>query len=651
MAYGKKYALFASAVLLFSLFAGLCAANNWYQFQMDEENSGITGDEGPISDPIDDNYMTWELELPIDAELSGIDSVPLVYDDLVYVATADNTVYAVDKTTGEIEWETSTRGSGFLISTPAYGDNKIFVPTNDGYIYALDADTGDVEWSEHVSDEQLNTPVTYKSHKIYFGDWEDEDSSGTYYCYSDDGEEEWTRTSTSGSGYYWAGAAVADDYLIYGDDGSTLVCVDKDTGDTVDEVSVSDVYGVDAEEIRSSISYDDDTIYFTSKGGYCYSLGFDSDTGEFDTSDISYAEIDTTSVSTPAIYNDRLYVGGGSYLYCLDASDLSEIWKYEANGEIQSSPALSSYYDAGNGEVYIYFTTNDEDGRVYCLEDSEDSDDADLCWSYGESGKTDWSLAGVAISDGWVFYGTDAKYLFGLTNLEADSDSGSSSSSSGGSGGGDTGESADNIVVSESNSIILSIGNRAVYEYTESENCINSVSFDPKVNAGYKTGIVEVLDSVSVYAEKINGNVYRYVNIWVGKAGFATPENLENAEIVFKVPESWIEENNIDKSTITLHRYTDGAWEDLDTTEIDSEEDGYCFFKAESVGFSPFAITGEAGESSEDTPESPDTSDSNQTENTTSDDTGSGESSPGFEGAFAGIALMALFFFAKKNTL
>jgi PGF-pre-PGF domain-containing protein len=659
----RGFALIFGALLLFSFFTGMGAASNWYQFQMDELNSGVTTDGAPIKDPVDEDYKSWEIQLQTDGDLAGIDSVPLVVDDFVYVATADNAVYAINKNTGIIEWNSSTSGSGFLLSTPAYGNDMIFVPTRDGYIYALDADDGDEEWHAKLSDDQLNTPVKYDDHRIYFGDWSD-GGSGTYYCYDDEGNKRWTRTSTTGSGYYWAGAAIKGDYLIYGDDGSNLTSVNKNDGTIIDEIDVSEAFAVNAEQIRSSVLYYDGKVYFTSKGGYCYSIGFDTSTGEFfDESDFHKAEIGE-SVSTPAIYNDRLYVGSSGKLNCLDASDLDKIWAYDVDGEVKSSPALSSHYDAGNGDVYIYFTNNDEDGKVYCLKDYEGNTEPQLEWLYGESGKTDWSLAGVAISDGWLYYGTDQKYLFGLTNEEIPpEDDTSDSSSGGGSSAGDTGEPAENIVVDDSCHKIVSIDNRAVFDFPDEGICIKSVSFDPKVNAGYKTATVEVLKDASTYAEPIDGHVYSYVNIWVGKAGFATSKNIENAEVTFKVSEAWIDENDIDTSTITLNRYNQGAWENLETQrmkEIDSEKE--LGFASKTPGFSSFAITAEkeatenvnqqkateeidTSGSQDNVPEEPSGTDEQQPEQSSE----SAESTPGFGSLLMCIGLLASVYCLRRN--
>ncbi|MEL4306249.1 PGF-pre-PGF domain-containing protein [Methanococcoides sp. LMO-2] len=654
----KRKIRILSSILIFILIlpSMACAASNWYQFQMDEVNSGVTGDQSPISAPWDEDYMSWEKQLP-----SGIDCTPIVVDELVYVATADNTVFAIDKETGETEWESTSSGSGFLVSNLAYGNGMIFVPTMNGYIYAFDADDGDEEWNVKVSDKQLNTPVKYYNKKIYFGDCSvsgagSTSSDGTYYCYDDDGNLIWSRPSTTNTGYYWAGAAIKEDYLIYGDDGSNLVSVNKNTGDTIDEIDISSVFGFDVNEIRSSILYNDNRVYFTSKSGHCYAIGFDTNTGMFDTSDKESTSIGYTT-STPAIYKGRIYVGNINGLACLKASDLSKVWDYSANGEVKSSPSISDHYDAGDGEIYIYFTTNAEKGKVYCVKDYADNTNPEKQWSYGDSDKTAWSLAGVAISDGWVYYGTDSNYLFGMTNKEKTAE-GTDGSSSGGTGAsaGSTGEAPENIVLENTMQKIVTAGNRVNYEFNDPENCITTISFDPKINAGYKTAIVEMLKSTSSYATPAQGEVYQNMNIWVGKAGFATAENIENVNVEFKVDKSWVNENNIDRSSIALNRYHDDKWNSLNTVEIAGKEDqDHFYFSAETPGFSPFAIIGEKVQVAENAVENEVSTEEIQEEANTADDTAADEEadrskdSPGFGAIFMVVGLLLSVFCIRKN--
>jgi hypothetical protein len=87
-----------------------------------------------------------------------------------------------------------------------------------------------------------------------------------------------------------------------------------------------------------------------------------------------------------------------------------------------------------------------------------------------------------------------------------------------------------------------------------------------------------------------SNEVYKNVNIWIGNSGIVS-NNIENASVCFRVEKSWIQDKKIDQSSITLNRYSNSKWEQLQTTQS-GEDSNYLYFTAKTPGFSPFAITG-----------------------------------------------------------
>ena len=404
-------------VISASVAIAIASASDWQQFQKDEVNIGWTTDHAPVAGPNEKAHQYLE-----GCSWSGIDVTPIVADDvggnpdldLVYVHTCGGNIWACWKNNGSVKWSdtTSVGGFPFQVGNPAYGNNKIFVPTNNGHLFIFNAATGAQLNNIAVCDDyQLNTPVAYYNGRVFFGDW---NGPKKYYCYWENGTECWNRSSTSGGGYYWAGAAVIGDYLVYGDDKGYLTSVYWCNGTTADEINVSAVYGVDAKEIRSSITWNETygRIYFTSKGGYCYALGFDESTGTFNTSNKWCTNIGY-STSTPAVYNGRVYVGNNNgfssgKLYCLNENNGNEIWNASI-GPVQASPALSIQ----GSDVYIYVTTNCENGRLYCIKDNGGT--YEQKWSYithEAGGSGGYILQGVAISNGSLYFGNDGGYLY-----------------------------------------------------------------------------------------------------------------------------------------------------------------------------------------------------------------------------------------------
>jgi len=123
----------------------------------------------------------------------------------------------------------------------------------------------------------------------------------------------------------------------------------------------------------------------------------------------------------------------------------------------------------------------------------------------------------------------------------------------------------------------------------------------------HEIGIMVINPATSVYIKvtklkgkpadvthEVSGKVYQYIEITHRNLR----NNLEKATIKFHVNKSWIEENNINKSTISLYRYTT-SWQKLPTTLI-SEDSKTVYYEAESTGFSYFAIAGEEVQVSEE---------------------------------------------------
>jgi PGF-pre-PGF domain-containing protein len=172
-----------------------------------------------------------------------------------------------------------------------------------------------------------------------------------------------------------------------------------------------------------------------------------------------------------------------------------------------------------------------------------------------------------------------------------------SSISSGGSGGGGAGSSPkpqSNVEIKELSQTFVSSGNAAKFDFPQKATAVVSISFDSKKTVGKTATIVEMLKNKSTLASGVPADeVYKFINIWVGNGGYATEKNIENAVVSFKVPKSWVQNKKIDKSSITLNRYSDNTWNKL-TTSLSSEDDSYLYFTAQTPGFSPFAITGKS---------------------------------------------------------
>lgn len=177
------------------------------------------------------------------------------------------------------------------------------------------------------------------------------------------------------------------------------------------------------------------------------------------------------------------------------------------------------------------------------------------------------------------------------------SDGGSSSSSkkssSSGGGGGGSSEDFANIALKDADSAYLRANANVTYEFTKPGNDILSIGFYSLKNSGDITATVEMLNNRSRLSNSSpEGLVYEYINIWVGKSGFATQDNIRDAQVMFRVNSSWLEAMGVVPADVQLQRYNGTEWEMLPVTLVSSTGD-YAVFKSQVPGFSPFAITAE----------------------------------------------------------
>jgi PGF-pre-PGF domain-containing protein len=243
-----------------------------------------------------------------------------------------------------------------------------------------------------------------------------------------------------------------------------------------------------------------------------------------------------------------------------------------------------------------------------------------------------------------------------ITVLASSSSSSSSTSSSssgggGGGGGGTSGEEYENILKKEVESVFINKGSLIKYEFSADENAIDYVQFTGLKNSGKISTTIEVLNDRSTFADSdAPGLVYQNMNIWVGKVGFATSDNIEDPVIGFSVKKEWMEENGVSSDDIILYRYSDDAWNELDTSVL-SEDDTSVHFESNTPGFSPFAIaalfsaekTSVSSSAAEDVEELESTVEDIEEESTIPVE--STQSSPGFGvlASIAGVIIAGIF--------
>ncbi len=393
-----------------------------------------------------------------------------------------------------------------------------------------------------------------------------------------------------------------------------------------------------------------DTTFPDVNGDYAY--GREWDFGDMTNYSDDYDENNSTYIThtykKPGKYTVKLRsydIGGGciitKYNYITVIDPNAPVANFSSNITEGYAPLTVQFYDLSQKATSRTWDF-DSDGQI-------DSSDISPIYVYANAGTYTVNLT---VNNG---NGTASKTAAISVLTPNDSGGGSSSGSSSSGGAGGSPEPAKNVQAKEISQAHVTSGKPVKFDFTKNATCVVYVSFDAKKTAGKTTTIAEQLKAKSTLVSNLSsGDVYKYFNLWVGNAGFATEKNIENPVVCFKVEKSWLQDKNIDQNSIALNRYNEKKWSQM-PAKLLREDEKYLYFTAETPEFSFFAITGKAVEKEKVTETKPATDTSKLEQNGTTvskteQETGKGKATsiPGF-GIFCGIICLIAVFLHKRK--
>ena len=239
------------------------------------------------------------------------------------------------------------------------------------------------------------------------------------------------RNSGLGETFQWNGAWTNEGYVFVTTTNArktngTLCCVDKATGKAVQKIELG-------ESVRSDVSYYNGRIYFTTQSGNLYSYNLTKE-GILDTENlIEPLYFGGASTSTPAVYNNRVYIGysGGESFgaegYGIlvgsidpDTGAMSAAYVVPTDGYPQTSGLITRGYEEETGYVYVYFLTNSAHGTLYMIKDKAGMTEADPASGvfYTPNHEQYCIASAVADSDGNIYMKNDSAWQFVITRSE-----------------------------------------------------------------------------------------------------------------------------------------------------------------------------------------------------------------------------------------
>lgn len=270
---------------------------------------------------------------------NGIDTGPAVVDGIVYFGSNDAELYAVDVEDGSKIWD--FKGGYSFPKSPVVKNGTVFIGDGINTFYAIDATSGEEIWSYHIG-SALTSPVVVNG-RVIFGEISFSEPQ-LYALDSDDGSEIWTIDM---EGRVTSSPTVSNGNVFVGTEFGKLEARDLESGDLIWSYELSS-----EEPITATPTVADELVFFAGSNNYLIALN--EQTGEMEWN----ATIETSEFmsSSPTVADDTVVIGSmDNNIYGFDIATGSEQWSFETDGVVQSSPIVSEGdVFVGNSQESIY---------------------------------------------------------------------------------------------------------------------------------------------------------------------------------------------------------------------------------------------------------------------------------------------------------
>ncbi|HEY8328220.1 MAG TPA: outer membrane protein assembly factor BamB [Rhodanobacter sp.] len=308
----------------------------------------------------------WRTSVGDGAGTSGARLRPTVVDGVLYAASTDGKLVAIDAVGGKSLWSKSSRTHGWFgwgdkkrkdaqyAGGPAVSGDLLAVGTLDGHVYAVNAKDGSPRWDVEVSGEVLASPVIVGDLVVVrTGD------GRVYALDAASGQRRWAYDQGSvpllslrGNGPMLAASGV----LFFGSDDGKLVALRQDNGTKLWEQKLASGEGrteIDRlNDADGAILLDGSTLYGTAYHGNLAAVDGPSGRPLWTH---PFSSFESLAVSANAVFG---------------VNDESQVWAFDKNGgaDMWKNDALKYRWLSGPAVQGDYVVVGDLEGYVHWLQ-------------------------------------------------------------------------------------------------------------------------------------------------------------------------------------------------------------------------------------------------------------------------------------------
>ena len=241
----------------------------------------------------------------------------------VFIGTADNHLYALDVSNGDLQWEFETEHS--VWAQAVYSDGRVYVASLDNSVYALNAQDGDLLWQMTLSGAIAAQPSLNEG-LLYVPSFDRQ----IHALDVDTGDEVWTAEAEN---WVWGSPLVQNGTVYYADIDGNIFAVDAGTGEELWTVTAQGA-------VQSAPVYDDGVLFVTAgetegeeeeRQGQV--LALDAANGD----QLWQRETPAPVFSSPVMVNDSVVIvfqeGDVSRLLVYEKDDGAQVWEFTLPNE------------------------------------------------------------------------------------------------------------------------------------------------------------------------------------------------------------------------------------------------------------------------------------------------------------------------------
>jgi eukaryotic-like serine/threonine-protein kinase len=243
---------------------------------------------------------------------------PAIAGGVVYIASWDGRLYAIDQETGKEKW--TFKSSAPIASSPAVVGDTLYFVSSAGSLAALDVKTGKLKWSYEIEYERK-----FEAKNLH-------------------GYPPVSQTIPDAWDLFTSSPAVANGKVYFGSGDGNVYAVDAQAGTVLWKFPTKDV-------VHSSPAVVNNTVYIGSWDSYLYAI--DADTGQekwsFKSGEDNTIHNQVGFQSSPAVVDGTVYIGcRDAHVYAIDAASGRKKWDYPTNKSwVIGTPAVR------DGLVYV----------------------------------------------------------------------------------------------------------------------------------------------------------------------------------------------------------------------------------------------------------------------------------------------------------